>query len=98
MAEAATHQAAAPSTDAKPADRPLYRERRTPIYARTISLPAEVDQQASQAKFENGVLTLVLAKKVATGVPTRSPEPGLAAWPGSAQAAASGQRGRTLNA
>ena len=37
------------------------------MYARTVSLPAEVDQQASQARFENGVLTLVLAKKVATG-------------------------------
>jgi HSP20 family protein len=49
------------------AQRPLYRERTAPAYARTVSLPAEVDQQASQAKFENGVLTLVLAKKVATG-------------------------------
>ena len=35
--------------------------------ARTVSLPAEVDQSASQAKFENGVLTLTLVKKVATG-------------------------------
>ncbi len=53
--------------DAQPAQRPLYRERTAPVQARTVSLPAEVDQQASQAKFENGVLTLVLAKKVATG-------------------------------
>jgi len=58
---------AAPAVDAAPAQRPLYRERSAPVYARTVSLPAEVDQQASQAKFENGVLTLVLAKKVATG-------------------------------
>jgi len=58
---------AAPGADATPAERPLYRERTAPRYARTVSLPAEVDQQASQAKFENGVLTLVLAKKVATG-------------------------------
>jgi len=36
-------------------------------YARTVSLPAEVDQTASQAKFENGVLTLTLAKKVPAG-------------------------------
>ena len=36
-------------------------------YARTVSLPAEVDQAASQAKFDNGVLILKLAKKVATG-------------------------------
>ena len=55
------------AADAAPTDRPLYRERTAPVYARTVSLPAEVDQQASQAKFENGVLTLVLAKKVATG-------------------------------
>ena len=47
--------------------RSLYRERSTARYARTVSLPAEVDQTASQAKFDNGVLTLTLAKKVATG-------------------------------
>ena len=56
------------SADApKDAARSLYRERSTARYARTVSLPAEVDQTASQAKFENGVLTLLLAKKVATG-------------------------------
>ena len=56
------------SVDApKDAARSLYRERSTARYARTVSLPAEVDQTASQAKFENGVLTLLLAKKVATG-------------------------------
>jgi HSP20 family protein len=49
------------------APRVLYRERSAARYARTVSLPAEVDQSASQAKFENGVLTLTLAKKVATG-------------------------------
>jgi HSP20 family protein len=51
----------------KDAARSLYRERSAARYARTVSLPAEVDQTASQAKFENGVLTLLLAKKVATG-------------------------------
>ena len=51
----------------KDAARSLYRERSTARYARTVSLPAEVDQTASQAKFENGVLRLTLAKKVATG-------------------------------
>jgi HSP20 family protein len=49
------------------APRVLYRERSTTRYARTVSLPAEVDQAASQAKFENGVLTLTLVKRVATG-------------------------------
>ena len=61
------------TTDA-PADQPkdaaprvLYRERSAARYARTVSLPAEVDQASSSAKFENGVLTLTLAKKVPTG-------------------------------
>ena len=47
--------------------RPLYRERSSARYARSVSLPTEVDQTQSQAKFENGVLTLTLAKKVPTG-------------------------------
>ena len=52
---------------AQPVQRVLYRERGVPRYERTIVLPAEVDQAASQAKVENGVLTLTLAKKVPTG-------------------------------
>jgi HSP20 family protein len=60
--EVATDQ---PKVDAAP--RVLYRERSTARYARTVSLPAEVDQATSTAKFENGVLTLTLAKKVPTG-------------------------------
>ena len=61
--------AAAPGADQPKVDAPrvLYRERRTPRYARSVSLPADVDQAASTAKFENGVLTLTLAKKVPTG-------------------------------
>jgi len=66
-AEAAPVQAEAPVADAKPAERVLYRERPVAAYARTVVLPAEVDQAQSQAKFENGVLTLTLAKKVAAG-------------------------------
>ena len=57
----------APAADAKPADKVLYRERPAVAYARTVVLPAEVDQTQSQAKFENGVLTLTLAKKVPAG-------------------------------
>ncbi len=57
----------APAADAKPADRVLYRERSAAAYARTVVLPAEVDQAQSQARFENGVLTLTLAKKVPAG-------------------------------
>jgi len=55
------------TADAKPAERVLYRERSASAYSRTIVLPTEVDQAASQAKFENGVLTLTLAKKVPAG-------------------------------
>ena len=56
-----------PPAPAAPAVRELYRERSAARYARTVSLPSEVDQAASQAKFDNGVLTLTLAKKVPTG-------------------------------
>jgi HSP20 family protein len=58
---------AAPAATDTAAPRVLYRERNTARYARTVSLPAEVDQSSSSAKFENGVLTLTLAKKVPTG-------------------------------
>lgn len=57
----------AASAEAKEGERVLYRERSATQYARTVSLPAEVDQSTSSAKFENGVLTLTLAKKVSTG-------------------------------
>ena len=55
------------NAEAKEGERVLYRERSAAQYARTVSLPAEVDQSTSTAKFENGVLTLTLAKKVPTG-------------------------------
>lgn len=56
-----------PASGAAAAGRTLYRERPPALYARTVSLPAEVDPSASQARFDNGVLTLTLAKKVASG-------------------------------
>ncbi len=59
--ETATAEAAAP-TDGS---RLLYRERRAASYARSFSLPVEIDQTQSQARFENGVLTLNLVKRVA---------------------------------
>ena len=55
------------AAETRDGERVLYRERASAHYARTVSLPAEVDQAASSAKFENGVLTLVLAKRVPTG-------------------------------
>lgn len=66
-ASAGAKDASPAVAEVQPVQRPLYRERSAPVYARTVSLPAEVDSQASQAKFDNGVLTLVLAKKVAGG-------------------------------
>jgi HSP20 family protein len=57
----------AKAADPKAVDRVLYRERSAAVYARTVVLPTEVDQAQSQAKFENGVLTLTLAKRVPAG-------------------------------
>ena len=68
--EAPVAQAAGADASAAPAPaapRTLYSERPAPRYARTVALPAEVDDAASQARVENGVLTLVLAKRVPTG-------------------------------
>jgi HSP20 family protein len=62
---AATEQT--PATESPTAPRVLYRERSVAHFSRTVSLPSEVDQASSQAKFENGVLTLTLSKKVPTG-------------------------------
>lgn len=45
-------------------DRVLVRERSTVTYARSFTLPVELDESASQARLENGVLNLTLAKKL----------------------------------
>jgi HSP20 family protein len=61
----------ADAAGARPAEatseRVIYRERATVAYARTVVLPVEVDAAASRARFENGVLTLTLPKKVKAG-------------------------------
>lgn len=44
-------------------DRIVYRERFATSYSRSFTLPVEVDQAESQAKLENGVLTLTLPKR-----------------------------------
>lgn len=55
------------STDEKKAgDRVLYRERQACSYSRSFTLPAEIDQGESQAKLDNGVLTLTLTKRRAS--------------------------------
>lgn len=49
----------------KDGERVVYSERSSSSYSRTFTLPAEVDQEASQAKLEHGVLTLTLVKRSA---------------------------------
>jgi HSP20 family protein len=47
-------------------DHIVYRERSISSYARSFTLPVEVDQSGASAKLENGVLTLELPKRGAT--------------------------------
>jgi HSP20 family protein len=59
--------AAAETADApKAADRVVLRERAVASFARSFTLQSEIDQAASQAKLDNGVLTLTLAKRQPT--------------------------------
>ena len=51
------------SEERKDADRIVYRERSASSFARSFTLPGEVDQSQSSARLENGVLTLDLAKR-----------------------------------
>ena len=58
--------AEAPAADAapsQPADNVILRERAYASYARSFTLQSEIDQSASQARLENGVLTLTLTKR-----------------------------------
>ncbi len=61
-ADAATTDAAAP----KNTDRLILRERAFASFARSFTLQSEIDQSASQARLENGVLTLTLTKRSAS--------------------------------
>jgi HSP20 family protein len=59
-----TVQAQSERTDErKEGDRIVYRERALTSYARSFSLPLEVDQAEAGAKLEHGVLTLTLPKR-----------------------------------
>jgi HSP20 family protein len=49
----------------KEGERIVYRERSTTSYARTFTLPLEVDQTDAGAKLDHGVLTLTLPKRSA---------------------------------
>jgi HSP20 family protein len=54
------------SEEKKDGERVVYTERSSARYARSFTLPSEVDQSESSAKMVNGVLTLTLAKRGAS--------------------------------
>ena len=60
-------EATAMQTAEAQTSRTLYRERTPAKYARTVSLPAEVDAASAQASLTDGVLSLLLNKRVASG-------------------------------
>lgn len=47
----------------KAGERVILRERAVASFARSFTLQSEIDQASSQAKLDNGVLTLTLAKR-----------------------------------
>jgi HSP20 family protein len=47
----------------KDGERVIYRERSASRFARSFTLPEDLDQDASRAKLDNGVLSLTLTKK-----------------------------------
>jgi HSP20 family protein len=47
----------------KEGERLVYRERAVSSYARTLTLPVEVDQAEAGAKLEHGILVLTLPKR-----------------------------------
>lgn len=62
-APAADAEANATADTPKTAERVILRERAVASFARSFTLPSEIDQASSQAKLDNGVLTLTLAKR-----------------------------------
>jgi HSP20 family protein len=61
-----TVQASAKSAeDKKDGDRIVYRERSAASFARTFTLPVDIEQAESGAKLEHGVLELSLVKRAA---------------------------------
>lgn len=54
------------SEEKKDGVRVVYRERSVNSYARSFTLPQDIDQAESQAKLDNGVLTLTLGKRRAS--------------------------------
>ena len=70
VAEARAAQAPAADSAAAEAprntDRVILRERAFASFARSFTLQSEIDQSSSQARLENGVLTLTLTKRSAS--------------------------------
>lgn len=60
--ETAQTNAPGATSDSEPSARLIHRERASPSYARSFLLPVDVEQAASQARLEHGVLTLTLPK------------------------------------
>ena len=66
------------SVEAAPAEAPaeantariVYRERSSPRFARTVTLPVELDASGTTATFVDGVLTLNVGKKAVAGPTT----------------------------
>jgi HSP20 family protein len=54
------------SSEKKDGERVIYTERSSASYARSFTLPSEVDQAESSARMDSGVLTLTLAKRGAS--------------------------------
>lgn len=54
------------SDEKKDGERVIYSERSSASYARSFTLPSELDQAESSAKMEHGVLILTLAKRGAS--------------------------------
>ena len=63
--EAQTERRENKHDDPQDGGRVVYRERQVAGYARSFTLPAEIDQAESSAKLEHGVLTLTLLKRAA---------------------------------
>ena len=67
VAEARAAETPAPAAEgaeaARPAERVILRERAVASFARSFTLQSEIDQATSQAKLDNGVLTLTLTKR-----------------------------------
>ena len=50
-----------------PLERGFFKERCYGAVSRSFQLPLDIDRDESSAKFENGILTLTLAKKKVAG-------------------------------